>query len=127
MIKFIWRFGKNCGVCRHNCNVVPHSWRSVVSFSLWPLYPGYPMDRRLDEPQSLSGQYGEVKILYPTGTQTPDPLVIRPTASHCNVYVALAQAMLNVEVFPVLWQALHISSSKLTLTLKAVATACNVC
>jgi hypothetical protein len=35
--------------------------------------PRYPFYRRLGGPQSRSGQYGEVKILDPTGTRTPTP------------------------------------------------------
>jgi hypothetical protein len=37
--------------------------------------PPFPLYRRLDGLQSQSGQYGEVKILDPTGTQTLIPLV----------------------------------------------------
>jgi hypothetical protein len=41
-------------------------WRGVVSFTLQPLYlqgksPWYPLNRRLDEPQSRSGRGGEDK------------------------------------------------------------------
>jgi hypothetical protein len=54
------------------------SWRWVVSFTPRPLYPQgnsprYPLDRRLDGPQSWSGRRGEDKILDPTGTRTPTP------------------------------------------------------
>jgi hypothetical protein len=49
------------------------SWRWVVSFTPLPLYPRYPLDRRLGGPQSQSGWRGEEKILYPTGTRTPTP------------------------------------------------------
>jgi hypothetical protein len=35
--------------------------------------PRYPFYRRLGGPQGRSGRYGEVKILYPTGTRTPAP------------------------------------------------------
>jgi hypothetical protein len=35
--------------------------------------PRYPFYKRLGGPQSRSGRYGEVKIFYPTGTQTPAP------------------------------------------------------
>jgi hypothetical protein len=35
--------------------------------------PRYPFYRRLGGPQSRSGRYGEVKIFYPTGNQTPAP------------------------------------------------------
>jgi hypothetical protein len=52
------------------------SWSWVVSFAPLVLYPRgkipqYPLDRRLGGPQSWSGRHGEVKILAPTGTQTP--------------------------------------------------------
>jgi hypothetical protein len=36
-------------------------------------WPRYPLDRRLGGPQSRTGRHGEVKILDPTGTQTPTP------------------------------------------------------
>jgi hypothetical protein len=54
------------------------SWRWVVNFTPWLLYPQgkspwYPLDRRLGGPQSQSGRFGEEKILDPTGTQTPTP------------------------------------------------------
>jgi hypothetical protein len=52
------------------------SLTSVVSFTSRPFYlrqnsPLYPVDWRLYGPQSLTGRYGDVKILDPTGTQTP--------------------------------------------------------
>jgi hypothetical protein len=43
----------------------------MVSFTIRPLYPRYPLDRRLGELQSQSRRYGEDKVLAPTGTQTP--------------------------------------------------------
>jgi hypothetical protein len=71
------------GVWSSGC-IDPHfldlgtSWRWVVSFTPLPLYsqgksPRYPLDRRLSEPQSRSGRFGEEKILDPTGTRTPNP------------------------------------------------------
>jgi hypothetical protein len=39
----------------------------VVSFTPLPFYPRYSLDRRLGEPQSRSGRFGEEKILDPTG------------------------------------------------------------
>jgi hypothetical protein len=50
----------------------------VVNFTPRSLYPRgqsprYPLDRRLGGPQSRSGQFGEEKILGPTGTRTPTP------------------------------------------------------
>jgi hypothetical protein len=38
-----------------------------------PLYRRYALDRRLGGPQSRSGQFGEEKILDPTGIRTPTP------------------------------------------------------
>jgi hypothetical protein len=43
------------------------SWRWVVSFTSWPLYPRgkscqYPLDRRLGVAQSWSGRHGEEEI-----------------------------------------------------------------
>jgi hypothetical protein len=35
--------------------------------------PRYPLDRKLDGPQSRSGRRREEKILDPTGTRTPTP------------------------------------------------------
>jgi hypothetical protein len=45
-------------------------WKSVVRFTLQPLYPqgknpSYPLCRRLSGPQSLSELYGGKKILNP--------------------------------------------------------------
>jgi hypothetical protein len=48
----------------------------VVSVKPWPLYPRYPLDRRLGGPQSRSGRRGEEKILDPTGTRNSDPSVV---------------------------------------------------
>jgi hypothetical protein len=52
------------------------SWRWVVSFMPLPLYPRgkdlrHSLDRRLGGLQSPCGQYAEVKILDPTGSQIP--------------------------------------------------------
>jgi hypothetical protein len=54
------------------------SWRWVFSFTARPLYhrrksSSYPLDRRLGGPQGQSGRQREVKILAPTGSQTPTP------------------------------------------------------
>jgi hypothetical protein len=43
----------------------------VVNFTPRGKSPRYPLDRRLDGPQSRSGRSGEEKILDPTGTRTP--------------------------------------------------------
>jgi hypothetical protein len=56
----------------------PHTtWKWVVSFMPWPLYPRYPLYRRLGGPHSPSGWRGERKILDPTGTRT---LTSRPSS-----------------------------------------------
>jgi hypothetical protein len=46
----------------------------------------YPLDRRLGGPQSRSGRCGEEKILHPTGTRIPTPLVVQPVASRYTDY-----------------------------------------
>jgi hypothetical protein len=43
--------------------------------------PRYPFYRRFGGPQSRSGRYVDVKIVYPTGAQTPAPLIVQPVAS----------------------------------------------
>jgi hypothetical protein len=54
----------------------------VVSFTPRLLYLRYPLDRRLGEPQSRSGQRGEEKVLHPTGTGTPNPRSPSPYADY---------------------------------------------
>jgi hypothetical protein len=44
----------------------------------WGKSPQFPLDRRLGGPQSQSERCGEVKILGPTGTQTPIPQSSNP-------------------------------------------------
>jgi len=46
-------------------------WRWVVSFTTRPLYPQYPLDRRLGGPQSQSGRGGEEKNPSPCRKQNP--------------------------------------------------------
>jgi hypothetical protein len=43
----------------------------MVSFTLRPPYPRYPLCRRLGGPQSRSGRRGKVKLLNPIGTRNP--------------------------------------------------------
>jgi hypothetical protein len=38
-------------------------WRSVVSFMPRPLYPQYPLDRRLGGPKRRSGRFVQEKYL----------------------------------------------------------------
>jgi hypothetical protein len=66
------------------------SWMWAVSLTPLPLYPRYPLDRRLGGPQSLSGWYGEIKILDPTGTRTTTPSVVEPVVSRYTDYATLA-------------------------------------
>jgi hypothetical protein len=47
------------------------SCRWVISFTPRPLYPRYPLDRRLGGPQSRFGWRSERKILDSTGTWIP--------------------------------------------------------
>jgi hypothetical protein len=57
-------------------------WSSLVSFAPWPLYPRYPLDRRLDWPRNRSGRCGWKKNLPLSGTErwmsNPQP-VATPT------------------------------------------------
>jgi hypothetical protein len=46
------------------------SWRWVFSFTPRTLSLRYPLNKRLDEPRSLSRRHGEAKILAPTGKRT---------------------------------------------------------
>jgi hypothetical protein len=47
---------------------------SALVGSEWsPLYPRYPLDRRLVGLQRRSGRHGEENILDTTGTRTPAP------------------------------------------------------
>jgi hypothetical protein len=73
------------------------SWRWVVSLTPQPLYPRgksprYPLDRRLGGPQSQSGKFEEEKILDPTGTRTPSP-VVQPIASRYTDYATPAPTL----------------------------------
>jgi hypothetical protein len=43
--------------------------------------PRYPFYRRLGEPQSRSGRYGEVNFFTLPGLELPLPLVVQPVAS----------------------------------------------
>jgi hypothetical protein len=52
----------------------------------WEKIPQYPLDRRLSGPQSQSEQYGEVKIPYPTRTQTPTRGLPAHITSRCTDY-----------------------------------------
>jgi hypothetical protein len=60
-------------------------WRSVVSFTTWPLYPqgnspSCPLDRRLGESQSRSWRGGEEKNSQPLpGLELP---IIQPVAQY---------------------------------------------
>jgi hypothetical protein len=80
------------GVWRSGC-IAPYfldlgtNW----SFTHLPLYsrgksPWHQLDRRLSEPQSRSGQFGEERILDPIGTRNPTPEVVQPVASRYTDY-----------------------------------------
>jgi hypothetical protein len=53
----------------------------VVGFTPLPLYLWYPLHRRLGGPQSRCGLYGKEKILDPTGTRSPLPVLMFPNLS----------------------------------------------
>jgi hypothetical protein len=78
-----------------------------VSFTPRPLYPRgksfrYPLDRRLDGPQSRSGRLEEEKILDTAGTLIPTPSVVQPVGSLYTNYAS------NEAILPLLrtssWQ-----------------------
>jgi hypothetical protein len=56
-------------------------WKWVVSFTPRPLYPLYPVNRRLGEPQSRSGPYGVEKNILPLPRIEP-----RPTSPSPSLY-----------------------------------------
>jgi hypothetical protein len=77
-----WR-RMGCGCIEPHFLDLGTSWRWVISFTPRPLYPRrkspwYPLDRRLDGPQSRSGWHGQENILDPTGTRTATPLSSSP-------------------------------------------------
>jgi hypothetical protein len=89
----------------------------VVSFTPLPLYPRgksprYPLDRRLDGPQSRSGRRGEEKILDPTGTRTPTPAFTGHISETKNVLschspsklaeavAVLVEVLLDIQTYP---------------------------
>jgi hypothetical protein len=53
----------------------------VLRFTTRPLYPRYPLDRRLGGPQNRSGRLGEEKKTAPTGNLNSDPSAVQPVAS----------------------------------------------
>jgi hypothetical protein len=60
------------------------SWRWVVSFTPLPLYPRYPLDKKLGGPQSQSGRRGENSC--PHRDSNSDPVVVQPVASRYTNY-----------------------------------------
>jgi hypothetical protein len=87
----IWtRLKVNLSLCLTKHHVIKTYWMSggiapcildlgtrrrwVVSFTPWPLYSRYPLDRRPAGPQSRSGRGGEEKNSQPPpGIETPNP------------------------------------------------------
>jgi hypothetical protein len=59
-VKTYWRSG---GIALRILNLDTR-WRWVVSFTSRPLYPRYPVDRRLGGPQRRCGREGEEKRLF---------------------------------------------------------------
>jgi hypothetical protein len=58
-------------------------WRSVVSFTPQPLYPRYPLDRRLVELHSMSGCCEEEKFL---GYPNHSPLLYQLSYYHIKQF-----------------------------------------
>jgi hypothetical protein len=84
---------ESCEIC-HSCHLTFQKslFHIIFVMAALPLgkSPWYPFYRRLGGPQSRSGRYGEVKILDPTGTWTPTPLVVQPVASCYTDWAILA-------------------------------------
>jgi hypothetical protein len=53
----------------------------LASFTLRPLYPRYPLDKRLGRPQNLSERHGEENIFALPEIEIR-PLVVQRVASH---------------------------------------------
>jgi hypothetical protein len=97
------------------------SWKSVVSFTLRPLYspgksPRYPLYRRLGGPQSRSGRRGEEKILDPTGTRNFDPTVVQAVAIPTELSRLLAYVIVQNETVRIHSSAEEIKTNSMQLS-----------
>jgi Fe-S cluster biosynthesis and repair protein YggX len=87
------------------------SWRWVVSFTPWPLYPQkkspcYPLDRRLGGLQSRSGRRGEEKNFQPLpGFEHP---IIQPVVQRMwNNLLEISRLLVTEREIMVNWPALR--------------------
>jgi hypothetical protein len=92
-----WRYGSTI-------DDLGTTWVLVVS--LTPLTPNhlgnsprYPLDRRLDAPQSRSGLYGEEEKLSPAGNRTS---AAQPVARRCTDWAIRAPVLIGI--FIVTWR-----------------------
>jgi hypothetical protein len=76
------------------------SWRLVVSFTSWLLYPRensprYALDRRLGVPQSRSGRRVEERHLAPYRDSKSDPLGLPAHSPPVSIWTVLSRIFLN--------------------------------
>jgi len=64
------------GIASHILNLGTR-WTWVVSFTLWPLYPQHPLDRRCAGPRAGLDTVARKRIPDPAGNQA---LVVQPVA-----------------------------------------------
>jgi hypothetical protein len=90
--------------------------------------PLYPLDRRLSGPQSRSGQYGEVKILAPTGTRTPThrsssqyPVTIPTVLSWLLYWMPYIVTFISVFCFVIFGQSNYMDVSLIYLSVKRLS------
>jgi hypothetical protein len=62
------------------------SWRWVVHFTPRPLYPRYPLDRRLGGPQELVWMIWRRENSWPYRDSNSDPSVVQPIVSRYSDY-----------------------------------------
>jgi hypothetical protein len=73
----------------------------LVSFTLLPLYPRYPLDRRLGGPQSLSGRRGEEKDLAVMGIE---PGQYNPSLYRLSYHPTGIQTVITSDIWVRCWK-----------------------
>jgi hypothetical protein len=93
----------SCRICKSKGTVLcifdfGTRWRWVASFTFQPLYPQervprYPLDRRLDGPQSLSGRGVEERNSHSPPESNPDHPIVKPIVSRYTDWAIPAHAI----------------------------------